>query len=195
MKPVPVSARPDMPLIGARLRATRQRQGLTIDQVAAAAQLTKGFVSRLERDETSPSVATLLTICDVLSLPVGTLFEAAETDVVRMKEAPRIRLSGDGAAERLLTPRGQGRLQLVHSVIEPAGTGGVELYTLNCELEVCHVLKGKINVMFSEETHHLAAGDTVTFAGREPHTWVNPDATRRAEVIWVIAPAPWNTST
>lgn len=183
-----------MPLIGARLRATRTRQGLTIDQVAAASGLTKGFISRMERDETSPSVATLLTLCDVLSLPVGTLFEAAQLDLIRSKEAPEIRLSGAGAAERLLTPRGQGRLQLVRSVVEPLGSGGDELYSLNCDLEVCHVLKGRIDVIFSEETNQLSAGDTLTFAGREPHTWRNPDATRKAEVMWVIAPAPWHAS-
>ncbi len=188
------NGRPEMPLIGARLRATRTRQGLTIDQVAAASGLTKGFISRMERDETSPSVATLLTVCDVLSLPVGTLFEAPQLDLVRSKEAPEIRLTGDGAAERLLTPRGQGRLQLVRSVIEPQGTGGEELYSLNCDLEVCHVLKGRIDIVFSEETHHLTVGDTLTFAGREPHTWRNPDTARTAEVMWVIAPAPWHAS-
>jgi Helix-turn-helix domain len=41
--------------LGARLRASRKAQGLTIQQVAAATNLTKGFVSRVERDETSPS--------------------------------------------------------------------------------------------------------------------------------------------
>jgi len=194
VKPVPVRPSPDRPRIGARLRAARQRQGLTIDQVAAAADVTKGFVSRVERDETSPSVATLVTLCEVLSLPVGTLFDVAETDLIRRAEAPEIHLTGDGAAETLITPRGQSRLQMIRSFIEPGGSGGEELYTLNCELEVLHVLKGRVELVFSKETHRLMAGDTVTFAGREPHTWRNPDPARAAEAIWVIVPASWDTS-
>jgi transcriptional regulator with XRE-family HTH domain len=167
---------------------------LTIDQVAAAAEVTKGFVSRVERDETSPSVATLVTLCEVLSLPVGTLFEVAETALIRRADAPQIHLTGDGAAESLVTPRGQARLQVIRSTIAPGGSGGEELYTLNCELEVLHVLKGRLDLVFSKETHRLMAGDTVTVAGREPHTWKNPDSARGADAIWVIVPASWDTS-
>lgn len=195
MKPMSMSARTERPLIGARLRATRLRQGLTIEKVADAAQVTKGFISRLERDEVSPSVTKLVTICDVLSLPIGTLFEAAQTDFVSKSDAPPIRLSGDGVDEHLLTPRGQGRLQMIRSRVQPDGTGGDELYTLNCEVEVCHVLKGRVDIVFSKETFRLTAGDTITFAGREPHTWINPDSARMAELIWVVAPSSWATGT
>jgi transcriptional regulator with XRE-family HTH domain len=194
VKSVPVSPSNGRLRIGARLRAARQRQGLTIDQVAASAEVTKGFISRIERDETSPSVATLVTICEVLSLPIGTLFEAPQTDVVRKSDAPGIQLTGAGAEERLLTPRGQARLQLIRSVIEPGGTGGTELYTLNCELEVVHVLEGAVDIVFSSHTQRLGAGDTLTFSGREPHSWVNPDSSHGAVVMWVIAPASWDTA-
>lgn len=195
MKPVSVAPSAGRLRIGARLRDARRRQGLTIDQVATGAEVTKGFISRIERDETSPSVATLITICEVLSLPVGSLFDAPQHDLVRAPEAPQIRLTGDGVEERLLTPRAQGRLQLVRSVIAPGGTGGAELYTLNCELEVLHVLAGTVEVGFSNDTHRLGPGDTLTFSGREPHTWSNPDPIRSAEVLWVISPAPWSVDT
>ena len=48
--------------IGGRIRATRLARGLTLGQVAAAAGLTQGFVSKLERDQVSPSVASLVAI-------------------------------------------------------------------------------------------------------------------------------------
>lgn len=194
MKPVLLSPSNQGLRIGARLRDARLRQGLTIDQVGTRTNLTKGFISRVERDLTSPSVSTLVTLCEVLSLPVGELFETAKTAVVRRAEAPQVFLTGSGADERLLTPRGQGRLQLIRSVIVPGGTGGPELYTLNCELEVVHVLKGRLQLQFSQHIELLAVGDSMTFSGREPHTWANPDGARTAEVIWVVAPAPWDTS-
>ncbi|SKQ92159.1 XRE family transcriptional regulator [Mycobacteroides abscessus subsp. massiliense] len=193
VKPISVEPR-GRPSIGARLRAARQRQGLTLENIAAATQLTKGFISRIERDETSPSVATLLTICDVLSLPVGTLFESPHVGLVRKADAPSILLVGQGADEQLLTPRAQGKVQVVRSEIAPGGSGGPDLYTLNCEVEVLHVLVGSIEIALSDRRYLLRKGDTITFAGREPHSWLNPDPQRRAEVIWVISPAPWHTS-
>lgn len=188
----PVSAEPGQRArIGARLRAARVRQGLTLDNVAGAAGLTKSFLSRLERDETSPSVATLQVICEVLSLPIGSLFEAPEYDVVRAQDAPSILLVGDGVDERLLTPRGQPQLQVVRSTVEAGGSGGDDLYTLDCDVEVVHVLEGRLEVVMVDTTVELGTGDTLTFKGREPHTWRNLDPQRPAELMWIIAPAAW----
>lgn len=190
----PVSAAPgERTRIGARLRAARLRQGLTLDNVATAAGVTKSFLSRLERDETSPSVATLQVVCEVLSLPMGALFEATEYDVVRAGEAPGILLVGEGVDERLLTPRGQPQLQVVRSRVAAGGSGGAELYTLDCDVEVLHVLEGRLEVTMADTTVELGPGDTLTLAGREPHTWRNLDPDRGAELIWIIAPASWHS--
>ena len=64
--------------IGSKLRAARTTHGYTLEQLARATGLTKGFLSRVERDETSPSVATLLTLCEVMSIDVGSLFTAPQ---------------------------------------------------------------------------------------------------------------------
>ena len=168
------------------------RQGLTLDNLAAAAGVTKSFLSRLERDETSPSVATLQTICEALSLPIGALFEAPVYDLVRGDDAPGILLVGEGVHERLLTPRGQPQVQVVRSTIEPGGSGGDELYTLNCDVEVVHVLSGRLEITMSDMTVTLRQADTLTFSGREPHSWHNPDLARGAEALWVIVPASWH---
>jgi transcriptional regulator with XRE-family HTH domain len=180
-------------LIGAKLRSTRLGQGLTIAQVADATSLTKGFISRIERDETSPSVATLVTICQVLSLPIGTLFESPENVVVALEDAPLINMGGIKAVERLLTPRNESRVQVLRSTLDPGASGGDELYTINCDVEVLHVLRGEVILRFSRSDVKLTAGDTVTVAGREPHSWTNPTA-EVAEVIWTIVPAAWSGS-
>lgn len=184
----------DSPLaIGAKLRATRLAQGLTIARLGEATGLTKGFISRVERDETSPSVVTLLNICQVLSLPVGALFEVPEHEVISMAEAPLINMGGVHVVEKLLTPRQEARIQMLRSVMEPGASGGGELYTINCEIEVVHVLRGAIDVHFPSGDVHLAAGDTVTLPGREPHSWTN-QSEDGSEVIWTIVPAAWSGS-
>jgi transcriptional regulator with XRE-family HTH domain len=181
------------PLVGARIRASRQAQSLTIEQLAAATNLTKGFISRVERDETSPSVATLVTLCQVLSLPIGSLFEDADMAVVALDDAPHVNFGGRGLVERLLTPRSQSRVQMLRSSLEPGADGGNELYTINCDVEVLHVVSGELTLQFTGRTERLRTGDTLTFAGREPHNWRNEGDTT-AEVIWTIVPAAWSGS-
>jgi transcriptional regulator with XRE-family HTH domain len=194
MRSLPVSPTNNEVRIGAKLRAARKAHGLTLDQLAAAAGLTKGFLSRVERDETSPSVASLITLCEVMSLDVGSLFTASDAALVRRDTAPAINLGGSGVSERLMTPRRESSLQLVHTIAEPGGTGGKDFYTINCKLEVVYVLKGVVDVLFPDRRQRLTAGDALTFAGNEPHTWVNPSQSRGAELIWVLVPAPWSGS-
>lgn len=179
--------------IGARLRNARKAQGLTLAQVAAASELTKGFLSRIERDEASPSVATLLALCRVLSLPVGALFAEPEIQQIAFDDAPRINLGGRGVYERLVSPRSESRVQVLHSTMEPSASGGDELYAIASEVEVLHVLSGSLTMHFVDRTTRLAAGDSLTFPGREPHTWF-ADPASGAEAVWIIVPASWSGS-
>lgn len=192
MRPLPVSPTADGARLGARLRAARTAHGYTLDQLATAAGLTKGFLSRVERDETSLSVASLITLCEVISINPGSLFAASDVELVRRDSAPTIDLGGSGVSETLMTPRGQARLQLVRTVAEPGATGGSDLYTIDCDVEVAYVLKGAIDVVFADRQERLAAGDALTFRGGEPHTWHNPSSARAAEIVWVLSPAPWS---
>lgn len=191
----PIQPEPDQGAlrIGAKLRATRLSQGMTIAQVSEMTGLTKGFISRIERDETSPSVGTLVMICQVLSLPIGSLFERPAGEVVHLADAPRINLGGTRAVELLITPRDLERFQLLRSTLEPGSNGGEDLYTINCEVESVHVLRGGITLRFARHETVLDEGDTLTIPGREPHSWLN-HLDVESEVIWVIAPAAWSGS-
>lgn len=176
--------------IGGRLRAARQARKFTLEQVAQAAGLNKSFVSRLERDEVSPSVASLVTVCEVLGIGVGELFETPQTSLVRAGEGRPINFGGRHVRELLLTPGTQAELQVIHSWIAPRGTGGEELYTLDCKVEFVYVVAGRLRVAMVGESVLLDAGDALTFPGREPHSWANGDPARPCEVLWVLAPAP-----
>jgi transcriptional regulator with XRE-family HTH domain len=176
--------------IGARLRATRRERGLTLGQVAAAAGLTEGFVSKLERDQVSPSVASLVAVCEAIGLRVGELFEPPTSAIVRAGEGALINFGGNNAREYLLTPGSQSNLEVLHSIVEPLGSAGDELYALDTETEFLFVLVGEFEVTLGPESPRLRAGDAMTFRGREPHTWRNPSASEPAEVLWVLSPAP-----
>jgi mannose-6-phosphate isomerase-like protein (cupin superfamily)/DNA-binding XRE family transcriptional regulator len=176
--------------IGGRLRAARQARGMTLDQVAAAAELTKGFLSRLERDEVSPSVASLVTVAGVLGIGMGELFDPPTTQLVRAGTGSPIAFGGQRVHETLLTPGGQRDLQVIHSRLDPGGTGGPDLYTLRSALEFVYVVVGALDVVLDGDVVALGAGDALTFPGRTPHTWRNGSDAEPAEVLWVLSPAP-----
>lgn len=176
--------------IGGRLRAARKSRGLTLEQVSGATGLTKGFVSRLERDEVSPSVASLVAVCNAIGLRVGALFDAAESALITAGTAPRIHFGGQRVEEFLLTPGHEQALRVIRSFIEPAGGGGDEPYFLECDVEFVYVIEGVLEIGMRDQTMTMSAGDALTFAGREPHTWRNPHTSERCQVLWVLAPAP-----
>jgi transcriptional regulator with XRE-family HTH domain len=176
--------------IGGRLRAARQSRGLTIAQVADSAGLTKGFVSRLERDDVSPSVASLVTVCAVLGLRVGDLFDPPETAVIRAGAGRPVNFGGTGAHESLITPGTQQALEILHSRIDPGGNGGADLYTLDCDVECAYVISGAVTVVLETGEETLGPGDTLTFPGRAPHTWRNASTAEPCELLWILTPAP-----
>lgn len=192
MRPIHPTVGTDPVRIGAKLRVSRRAQGLTIEQLAHTTGLTKGFISRLERDDTMPSVPTLVQLCQALSLPVGSLFEEPDMQLVKLEHAPQINLGGTGTDDRLVTPRSEQRVQVLRSSVEPNASGGPKLYTINSEIESLHVISGEIDVVFTDRRTSLVAGDTLTFPGRTPHTWETQTA--GAEVMWVLAPAAWSGS-
>lgn len=64
--------------IGSKIRRLRKLRGLTIEELANGAELTKGFISQLERDMTMPSVLNLKQVLEVLGLDLATFFSDME---------------------------------------------------------------------------------------------------------------------
>ena len=59
--------------IGKKIKALRTKNGLTLEELASRSELTKGFLSQLERDLTSPSISTLEDILEALGRVLITL--------------------------------------------------------------------------------------------------------------------------
>jgi len=175
--------------IGAQLRAARLASRQTMAEVAARSGLTKGFLSKLERDLTSVSVASLIRLCDALGISVGSLFSAAKGELVRNGEYPPINFGGDRVREYLLTPAGEKRVQAILSDIEPGGGGGAEPYCLPTDVEFVLVLGGQLRILVAGEHVLLGTGDALTFPSRAEHTFDVPPGAGPARVLWVFSPA------
>jgi quercetin dioxygenase-like cupin family protein/DNA-binding XRE family transcriptional regulator len=186
----PVALTDERARIGRRLRQAREAQRLTLAQLAASCGLTKGFLSKVERDQATPSVASLLRMCDALGLSIGELFAPGrDSDLVRADAYPPISFGGVGMRESLLTPSRERRLQVLHSLIAPGGGSGDETYELPIDVEFVFVIEGVLEVTIDGEVTRLHTGDALTFSPDARHAFTNPDATASARVLWVLSPA------
>jgi transcriptional regulator with XRE-family HTH domain len=178
--------------IGARLKAARTAKRMTLEDLATASGVTKGYLSKVERGQTSASVAALIRICEALGLHVGTLFEDAPAgEVVRSDAYPPIDFGGEKMTEYQLTPQGERRMQVILSDISPGGGSGDETYSLPSEVEFALVLDGSLTIDFTEESSGetaLRKGDAITFSPDRPHAF-RADPKSGAKVLWVLVPA------
>lgn len=187
----PLAARNDTPRLGARVRSLRRERGLTIDQLAAATGLTKGFISQLERDRTAPSLSSIARICDALGVRLPHIFEGEpEPALVRRRE--RVATDGLLASENhLLSSRDEKRFQAIESYVAPGGGAGDELHSLPGEVEFVYVVEGSLELHVGEETHRLEQGDALTYPLSKPHTWRNASETEPLRVLWFSTPNPY----
>jgi transcriptional regulator with XRE-family HTH domain len=178
------------PAIGERLKAVRQAQRRTLSEVAEGSGLTKGFLSRLERDQANASVAALMRVCATLRIPIGSLFAAPPRgEVVRSGAWPRINFGGQGLNEYMLTPQGERRLQVILSDVAPGGGSGAEPYVLPSQIEFAYVCEGRLEVTFEDETTVLGPGDAYTFSPTAHHSFRSLEEHGTTRVLWVLHPA------
>lgn len=161
---------------------------MSLADLAARAHLTKGYLSTIERGLASPSMASLLALCDQLQVRIGALFDPPRSSLVRASERVRIDYGGEGLEQHLLTPGSRVRLQVTHTIFEPGGTAGGERYSIQAEEEFLLVLSGVIVVEVNSASFILNRDDALTFDPREKHTFRNPSPDEKARVLFVVTP-------
>ena len=187
----PLAARNETPRVGARVRSLRRERGLTIEQLAAATGLTKGFISQLERDRTAPSLASIARICDALGVRLGHIFEhEPEPALVRKHDRPLVN-GRSSTRSHLLSLRDEPRFKAIESEVAPGAGAGDELSSLPGEVEFVYVLDGSLELRIVDETHRLETGDALTYPLSKPHTWRNASDTEPLRVLWLSIPNPY----
>jgi transcriptional regulator with XRE-family HTH domain len=175
--------------LGARIRALRQARRLTLRDVSARAGVTESFLSQVERDVTSPSIATVQRLAHALDLSIAQLFaeEPATGRVVRREARRRVAYPGLKAVDEFLTSNMAGKLQVILSTIEPGGGTGAEPYTHDSDEEVVVVLAGVLDLWVGDEHYVLREGDAITFPSRLPH-WNMNHGDEPAVVLFCVTP-------
>ena len=178
--------------VGARLRSRRQELGLTMSEVAERSGLTAGFLSQLERDQTSVSLSSLARICEALGITIGSLTDhPALGRLIRRDERQRSVVGGESGEHFIISSPAERRFHAIETHIPPGGSAGEPPYTFPAESELVVCLSGTLELRVGETTYVLEEGDTFTYSPRDAHTWRNPSETDDAHVIWFSVPNPY----
>ena len=177
--------------IGGRVRGERQSRHWTLDQLAAAAGVSRRMVVNVEQGGVNPSVGTLLRISDALGVGLPALVEAPRPRPVKVVRR------GEGAA--LWTGESGGRGVLVAGTEPPdvlelwdwtLGAGdrhGSEAHTSGTR-ELLQVHEGCVVLEVADRSEVLHVGDAVAFPGDVPHSYANPAAQRARFSLAVLEP-------
>lgn len=176
--------------VGAMLRKLRRERGMTVEALAAAADLSAGLISQVERGIGNPSFTTLLKLSATLGVPLGTFLSdpGSQTGhrVVRKHERKRLELPGEGLVYELLTPDLQRDLQVLLTRMPPGFDGAGQPFRHPGE-ECQHVLSGQLEIFIGDESYELSEGDSITYDSDLPHWYRNP-GTGWAEFIGAVTP-------
>ncbi|CAK7024212.1 MAG: HTH-type transcriptional regulator PuuR [Desulfovibrio sp.] len=172
--------------IGRKIKARRQSLGLTQSELADRAELSKGFISQLERDLTSPSIATLMDILECLGTDLREFFNEREEEKVTFAAADLFEKSDDEKSILWLVPNAQKNKMepiLLHLV---AGCSTEEDRPHEGE-EFGYVLSGTVTLVLGMKRHKVRKGGSFYFRADVPHKIEN-NGKKDAEVVWVSTP-------
>ena len=161
--------------IGREVRRFREKLGLTLTELAKAAGMSAGMLSKIENGATSPSLASLQHLSRALQVPVTALFRGFE----EIRDASFVKAGHGLAIERRGTRAGHQYQLLGHS---PHGPVMVEPYliTLTAEsdvfpafqhagLEFLYMLEGEVVYRHGDKTYTMLPGDSLFFDADAPH--------------------------
>ncbi len=178
----------DLRALGETLRHARRERGMTVEALAAAAGVSTGSISQLERGQGNPAFLTLRRLAEALGLPVVHFVQGPPTTgmVVRASERKRLHLPDTDLVYELLTPSLQGRLEVLRTSIPPGWSNESKPFVHEGE-ECVHLLSGRLEVVVGTGCFGLGEGDSITYDATRPH-WYRNVADSTALILGAVTP-------
>lgn len=174
--------------IGEKIRRLRVKNSLTQEELAERCELTKGFISQVERDLTSPSIATLVDILEGLGTNLKDFFnEIEEEKIVFSKEDAFESINEDYKYTlKWVIPNAQKNLmEPILIEIEPGGKSKDD--SPHEGEEFGYIISGRINLFIGNQVFKVKKGESFYFKANSNHHVENAGQSI-ARIIWVSTP-------
>lgn len=175
--------------IGDKIRRIRLQRGLTQEELADRCELSKGFISLLERDLTSPSLETLADILESLGSDLPSFFAKngdekivfGEDDIFVKEDAEQLR----GRIRWLVPSAQKNRMEPILVEMAPGGETGED--DPHEGEEFGYVLSGTVKIVVGDRVERVRKDESFYFLPTAPHRLVNAGR-GVCRVLWVSTP-------
>lgn len=174
--------------IGEKIKSLRIEKQLTQEELANRCELSKGFISQIENDLTSPSIATLVDILQILGTNLNEFFSEKINERVKFTNDDMFETEDEELKYRLkwLVPDAQkNQMEPIMLTLEPNGRYKEE--TPHEGEEFGLVLHGIVNLHLGDKVYKIRKGESFYFKPKSNHYISNTGKTE-ATVIWVSTP-------
>ncbi|MGZ3493453.1 MAG: helix-turn-helix domain-containing protein [Thermodesulfobacteriota bacterium] len=173
--------------IGERIKNLRQLSNLTQEELAERANLTKGFISQIERDLTSISLDSLAQILDALDENISDFFKEASQEKIVYRGKDRVAIEKEKIEKfELLVPGSTNRRLEPILLTLKKGEATPKEKPHEGE-EFGFVLRGRVNVRFGKEVLKLKKGECFYLSAEKEH-WLHNSGSKEALVLWISSP-------
>ena len=175
--------------IGRKIKQIRLQRALTQEELASRCELTKGYMSQLENDVCSPSIATLVDILNILGVSLKEFFTESEQEkVVFTKNDFFVSDSGDGTATWLVPNSQKNEMEPILLTLPEEGASEIR-EPFEGE-EFGFVLEGKLVIEVGEPATTCKAkkGEAFYLDGKSKHRLINAHK-GTTRVLWVTTPS------
>ncbi len=174
--------------IGKKVKDLRLAAELTQEELATRAQLTKGFISQIENDQTSISLDSLIDILDALGISISDFFADDDySERITFSRTDRLSLPDRGAKSfELLVPGSTNMLMdPILVTLEPGES--LQLEEPHNGEEFGYLLSGQMVIKYGKKSHHLRKDDCFYFEAYKSHQFVNKGK-NKTTFLWVMTP-------
>ncbi len=174
--------------IGNKLKRLRVKNGLTQEELADRCELSKGFISQIERDLASPSISTLSDLLQCLGTDLKDFFnDAADEDVVFKTEDVFIKeYKDEGSTINWIVPNSQ-KNDMEPIIIELVPGGKSYIDDPHEGEEFGYVLVGSISLHIGNKKYIVKKHESFYFKPHSTH-YISNNTKTNAKVLWVSTP-------
>ena len=172
--------------IGKKIKELRLQNDLTLEDLASRSELTKGFLSQLERNLTSPSISTLEDILEALGTNLSDFFREDKEEQIVFSTKDFFVDTKDEYQIEWIIPNAQ-KNEMEPILIELPQGGESFVMDPHSGEEFGYVLEGAVILMVGEDRHIVHKGETFYLSGKTRHYLKNEKKTT-AKVLWVSTP-------
>ncbi|MBN2125793.1 MAG: helix-turn-helix domain-containing protein [Deltaproteobacteria bacterium] len=175
--------------LGSLMRRYRKERKLTLRAVAERAGVSEGFLSQVENNVSSPSVDTLIGICNALGISAGDLLNQVDKQerlvVIRRSDWQEVDLPHSGfVTRRFLSPENRAVIDSAILVVRPGTSIPVRKNIRNGQEILC-ILTGSLGLVQGESTVQLSEGDSVHFWSYPEKQSITNNGRELAVALWV----------